>query len=160
MCRIGDIILVYDAKNFGKKIGPHQFIVLDNAAGKIQGMSYDIISSVISSMTTKAKEAKYHKYPGNFSVLPEDRSIVRENYLPAFTKLDQSIFFFFDLSNVRYKSIGKVNPDVMELINEYIIELQNNGTKFYQITDNLVSPDTSSNLKEKDEIATEDEIEL
>lgn len=49
MCKVGDIILIYNAKNKGKPIGPHQFIVLDDEPGKVKGLDYDLISSIMSS---------------------------------------------------------------------------------------------------------------
>lgn len=135
MCKVGDILLIYNAKNQGKPVGPHQFIVLDDEAGTVRSMDYDIITTIMSSMLTDKKKEKYDKYEANLSILEDDRNVSNDNRNPAFTKLDQ--FFFFNLKFVKYKVIGTVNPDVMELINDYINELQEQGIQFYQITENL-----------------------
>ena len=55
MCKIGDILLIYNAKNQGKPVGPHQFIVLDDEAGTVRSMDYDIITTIMSSMLTDKK---------------------------------------------------------------------------------------------------------
>ena len=91
-------------------------------------------TSFYNEPTDKKKE-KYDKYEANLSILEDDRNVSNDNRNPAFTKLDQ--FFFFNLKFVKYKVIGTVNPDVMELINDYINELQEQGIQFYQITENL-----------------------
>ena len=61
MCRIGDVILVYNAKNENRYIGPHQFIVLEDTAGVVRGLDYDIISVVLSSINSENKQHKYEK---------------------------------------------------------------------------------------------------
>lgn len=140
MCKIGDILLIYDAKVNGKRVGPHQFIVLNDEFGEIQGMSYDVLATILSSMTTEKKQAKYERFPGNLSIMPDDRNVINDNNAPAFTKLDQ--FFYFSLKTMKYKVIGTINDDIMDLIYDYISELQAKGIKFYNITENLTHHQT------------------
>ena len=52
MCKIGDIILVYNPKRFKKSIGMHSFVVLDDTQGKIKSMDFDFIGLIMSSMDT------------------------------------------------------------------------------------------------------------
>lgn len=49
MCNVGDIIVVNGYNDNGKTIGRHSFVVLNDDAGKIQGLDYDIICNVMSS---------------------------------------------------------------------------------------------------------------
>lgn len=135
MCEVGDIILVYNAKNKGKPIGPHQFIVLDDEPGKVKGLDYDLISSIMSSIDSNSKIEKLNKYPGNFSITLDDRRVEKDNLLPAFVKLDQ--LYYLKLDKISYKVLGHINPDIMELLFEYTLDLQDKGVEFIEIIDNL-----------------------
>ena len=48
MCKIGDIILVYNPKRFQKPIGMHSFVVLDDSHGTIKGMDFDELKAAHS----------------------------------------------------------------------------------------------------------------
>lgn len=135
MCKVGDIILVYNAKNKDGYVGPHQFVIMDNEAGQIKGLDYDIISAIMSSMDTDKKLEKYHKYPGNFSIMPEDRQVDNDNRKPAFVKVDQ--LYYFDLDAIDYKKIGQINTDIMELLYEHLDEINNEGVLIERYADNL-----------------------
>lgn len=139
MCQVGDIILVYNAKYHGREVGPHQFLIVDDTPGKVSGMDYDVISNILSSMTTGSKQERYHKFPGNISIKPDDREIIRENNKDAFLSADE--LFYFNLDNLDYKPIGYLHDDVMELINDFVRELQEKDVAFEQITDNLTPDD-------------------
>ena len=64
MCKIGDILLIYNAKN-GQYVGKHPFIVLDDNAGKVRGVySYDFIGLLVSSANTEEKKERLRSFEG------------------------------------------------------------------------------------------------
>lgn len=136
MCKIGDILLIYNAKN-GRYIGVHPFIVLDDKAGKISGIySYDFIGLLMSSANTEEKKERLKSFEGNFPVASDDKIITdinKSNSMDSYVKVDQ--FFYFDKSKIKYIKIGSLVPDMFNLIVEFIQELAETGMAFQQILD-------------------------
>lgn len=136
MCKIGDILLIYNAKN-KKPVGIHPFIVIDDTGGRVKGVyGYDFIGLLISSADTEAKKEKLRKFEGNFPIAPEDKimsdpSKTNEKY--SYVKADQ--FFYFDKSKIKYIKIGELSEDIFSLIIEFIEELVENGVEVKPITD-------------------------
>lgn len=131
MCKIGDILLVYNAKN-KKMIGMHPFIVLDDESGVVCGVyAYDFIGLLLTSANTPEKREKLSKYDGNFPITQDDK-IINNNKLTdsrfAYAKADQ--FFYFDKNRIKYIQIGSLNKDIYELIIEFIEELNEKGIEF------------------------------
>ena len=136
MCKIGDILLIYDAKD-KYSIGQHPFIVLDDTAGMVKGFySYDFVGLLMSSANSEKKKQKLKKYEGNLSIIADDKIIDDTNYdnRNAYVKADQ--FFYFDKDKITYIKIGSVIPDIFNLIVEFIKELSSSGVEFRQIIDN------------------------
>lgn len=136
MCKIGDILLIYNAKN-KVPIGAHPFIVLDDTSGKVSGMySYDFIGLLMSSADTKEKKDKLKKYESNLPISSDDK-IMSDKYKTqnkySYLKVDQ--FFYFDKQKIRYIQIGSLVPDIFNLIVEFIEELSSKGVTFKQILD-------------------------
>lgn len=135
MCKIGDIILVYNPKYFGKSIGAHSFVVLDDSHGQIRGMDFDFIGLIMSLMDTKEKREKLMKYDTNFSISPDAQDIKSGgNGKEACIKADQ--FYYFNKAKIRYKIIGQLNEEIFNLLVDFINELNEKGMSFQQITDN------------------------
>lgn len=136
MCKIGDILLIYDAKD-KYSIGQHPFIVLDDTAGTVKGVySYDFVGLLMSSANSEKKKQKLKKYEGNLSIMADDKIINDVSYdnRDAYVKADQ--FFYFDKDKITYIKIGSVIPDIFNLIIEFINELSSSGVEFRQIIDN------------------------
>ncbi len=136
MCKIGDILLIYDAKD-KYSIGKHPFIVLDDTAGTVKGFySYDFVGLLMSSANSEKKKQKLKKYEGNLSIMADEKIINDANYdnRDAYVKADQ--FFYFDKDKIAYIKIGSVIPDMFNLIIEFINELSSSGVEFRQIIDN------------------------
>ena len=109
MCKIGDILLIYNARN-KRPVGAHPFIVLDDSNGVVSGIySYDFIGLLITSAN------KGHD--NRFSYAEADK------------------FFYFDKSKIKYIHLGKLDPDVYNLIIEFIEELSGKGITIKQILD-------------------------
>ena len=53
MCKIGDILLIYNAKNKRKPVGTHPFLVLDDTNGIVRGIyKFDFIGLLLTSAET------------------------------------------------------------------------------------------------------------
>lgn len=139
MCKIGDILLIYNATRNKRPVGAHPFIVLDDRNGIVKGMySYDFIGLLMSSADTEEKRQKLHKYDGNFPISQDDKICDNENYnnLPAYAKAEQ--FYYFSKDKIHYMHIARLEPDIYEIILEFIDELNANGMQFEQILDKAV----------------------
>ena len=136
MCKIGDIILVYNPKRFQKPIGMHSFVVLDDSHGTIKGMDFDFVGLIMSSMDTKDKYEKLMKYDANFPITPDEQDIEDGgNGRKACIKAEQ--FYYFNKEKITYKVLGRLDEDVFNLLIEFIEELNERGIKFQQITGNV-----------------------
>lgn len=136
MCKIGDILLIYNAKD-RTPIGRHPFIVLDDKADVVRGIyAYDFIGLLISSANTQEKKERLAKYDGNFPLVEDDKIVdsarMTDNRF-SYVKADQ--FFYFDKNRIKYIQIGVLNKDIHELIAEFIEELNERGIEFKQILD-------------------------
>lgn len=136
MCKIGDIILVYNPKRMGKPIGKHSFVVLSDESGKIESVSFDFVGLLMSSMGTEEKRAKLMKYDANFPITPDEQDIAGGgNGKDACIKADQ--FYYFNKDKVKYKVIGSLDVNIFNLLIEFINELAEEDMHFIQITDNM-----------------------
>lgn len=137
MCKIGDILLIFNAKNNKYSVGPHPFIVLDDNAGTVKGIySYDFVGLLVSSADTEEKKERLKKFEGNFPLVTDDKimnSNFRSENRDGYVKADQ--FFYFDKNKISYVHIGKVVQDAFDIIVEFIGELASKGVKFEQIVD-------------------------
>lgn len=145
MCKIGDILLIYNAKN-RKPIGMHPFIVLDDSNGTVSGVySYDFIGLLLSSANTDEKKERLRKIDGNFPISPEDKIMDEsktEDNRYSYVKADQ--FFYFDKNKIRYIHIGTIEPDIYNLIIDFIEELSEKGITIHQITDKASKIETNA----------------
>lgn len=136
MCKIGDIILVYNPKRFKKPIGMHSFVVLDDNHGTIRGMDFDFIGLIMSSMDTDDKREKLMKYDANFPITPDEQDIDDGgNGKPSCIKAEQ--FYYFNKDKIKYKVLGRLDEEIFNLLIEFIQELNKNGMQFQQITGNM-----------------------
>lgn len=136
MCKIGDIILVYNPKRFKKPIGMHSFVVLDDNHGTIRGMDFDFIGLIMSSMDTDDKREKLMKYDANFPITPDEQDIDDGgNGKLSCIKAEQ--FYYFNKDKIKYKVLGRLDEEIFNLLIEFIQELNKNGMQFQQITGNM-----------------------
>ena len=56
MCKVGDIIVVKNCKAETGNIGRHSFVVLDTNQGEIEGLSFDLVCNIMSSLESKGEE--------------------------------------------------------------------------------------------------------
>lgn len=136
MCKIGDILLIYNAKN-RKPVGMHPFIVLDDTNGKVSGVySYDFIGLLLTSADTDEKKERLKKIDGNFPIAEDDKIMdADKNYDNRFSYVEADQFFYFDKSKIKYIHIGRLEPDIYNLIIDFIQEMNSNGVLIKQIVD-------------------------
>ncbi len=129
MCKIGDIILVYNPKRFKKSIGMHSFVVLDDTQGKIKSMDFDFIGLIMSSMDTDEKYKKLMKYDANFPISLDEQDIESGgNRKRACIKAEQ--FYYFNKDSIKFKVLGALDKDIFNLLIEFINELAAHNVSF------------------------------
>lgn len=147
MCKIGDILLIFNAKN-KKPVGMHPFIVLDDTNGKVSGVySYDFIGLLLTSADTEEKKKRLKQIDGNFPISTDDKIMNegKENdNRYSYVEADQ--FFYFDKGKIKYIHIGSLEPDIYDLIVEFIQELSENGIRIKQIVDKATKIETSEEI--------------
>lgn len=136
MCKVGDILLIYNAKN-KRFVGPHPFIVLDDTNGTVSGIySYDFIGLLMTSANTEEKRQRLRKIEGNFPISENDK-IMKEDKVSdnrySYVEADQ--FFYFDKNKIKYIHIGKIEPDIYNIIVEFIEEISQDGVAIKRILD-------------------------
>lgn len=126
----------------------HPFIVLDDTNGKISGVySYDFIGLLLTSADTEEKKERLKQIDGNFPISTDDK-IMNEgkdkDNRYSYVEADQ--FFYFDKGKIRYIHIGSLEPDIYDLIVEFIQELSENGIRIKQIVDKATKIETSEEI--------------
>lgn len=133
MCKVGDIILIYNAQNDKRYIGKHPFVVIDDTNDIVLGTyQYDFIGLLLTSADTDEKKQQRNK-EGNFPIAREDKIPDGENNKNAYLESDQ--FFYFDKSKVKYRRIARLDDDIFELVLEFIQEFVDNGGEIKRIVD-------------------------
>lgn len=132
MCKVGDIILIERYQHGSHILGHHSFIVISDEEGKIEGLSYDMICNVLSSFKDEKQKKKKLSYDGNFPVANEDTNTVPDNGLDGYVKTDQ--LYYFNKEKINYRIIGTIDPEILELIIEFINE---SDFEMHEILDNL-----------------------
>ena len=132
MCRIGDIILIDKYEDNNKVLRRHSFIVIEDNNGTVEGMPYDMICNVLSSFKGEEQKKRKLSYPGNFPVTNDDTVTNPDNGLDGYVKTDQ--LYYFNKSKITYSVIGQINPEILDLIFQFIEE---SDFEIVRITDNL-----------------------
>ena len=140
MCKIGDILVIYNPTVNNKPIGRHAFIVLDDSNGVVSGMfEYDFISLLLTSYkdNDEARKERLSKWEGNLHITKADKILYSENSnidnRNSFVEANN--FFYFSKDKISFKKIGQIDPDVFEIIIEFIEELNKKGVVFNRIID-------------------------
>ena len=137
MCKIGDILLIYNSKVNKHFIGPHPFIVLDDQNGKVSGVyAYDFIGLLLTSADTDERKAKLKKIEGNFPIAEDDKVMNEDkSHDNRYSFVEADYFFYFDKSRTKYMHIGHIDPDIYNLITEFILELSQRGIQIKAVLD-------------------------
>ena len=136
MCRLGDIIVVnkYIGED-GKDIGKHSFIVIDDNAGVIKGISYTFITTVISSFKNEKHKKRKLKYKENIEIVEFEKNGRQKNLRKlSYVKADK--LFYFDKNKIDYYVLGRVSDEFLKELVKLVLELnEENSLKI--ITSNL-----------------------
>ena len=136
MCKVGDIIVVKDSKDEqGKSIGRHSFVVLNTDKGEVEGMSFDLVCNLMSSLEGKGEEYKKRKlsYPENMPYDPSEENIINGHGKEGFIKA--GVYFFFDKAKIDFTVIGNVNIELYLRLMEYIRNMNPEDIRY--VVDNL-----------------------
>ena len=94
------------------------------------------IHSLLTSADTEEKKERLKRIDGNFPIAENDKIMDdgksgdnRYSYVEA----DQ--FFYFDKNKIKYIHIGTLEPDIYNLIIEFIEEISQSGVQIKQILD-------------------------
>lgn len=142
MCKVGDIIVVKDCKRDGKNIGRHSFVVLNANQGEIEGLSFDLVCNIMSSLEGKGEEYKKMKlsYPENMPYEPSEENIINGHGKEGFIKA--GAFFLFNRADIDFYVIGNVE---IELYLKLLSFIKNMDPKDISIVrDNLKSDNETS----------------
>lgn len=132
MCKAGDIILVDNYIDNGSNLCHHSFVVINDETGQIQGLDYDFICNVMSSIKSKAQRIKKLSYPGNFEILHTDTIVDKGNDRDGFIKAEQ--FYYFNKEKISFIIIGRMTEDAFNELIEFINDLK---IEIKQVVDNL-----------------------
>ena len=121
MINYGEIIVIEKFLNsHNKEVSAHPFVVIDNNAGVIQGIEYDISAAMLTSIKNDLHKQKYSKYKVNMFISAKDG--VRKD---SFLKLNE--IYYFNEQDINYYKVGKIDDDLMDQIDELIFELDQEG---------------------------------
>ncbi len=116
ICKLGDIIVVNQFKDYNGTIVPkHSFVVIDDKHGVIEGFSYDFISNIMCSF--HSEKHKKHKLKIKSNVEINNNQVIGKNinHKGGYIRTDE--LFYFDKSKIQYKVIARVQD---ELLNKLI----------------------------------------
>lgn len=133
MCKMGDIIVVKNCKRDDKDIGQHSFVVLSTDKGEIEGLSYDLVTNIMSSFDGKGVDYKNKKlsFPENIPYSAKEENVKNGNHKEGFIKA--GVLFYFDRDKTDFFVIGNIEIDLYLRLLEYI----NNSDNIIHVIDNL-----------------------
>ncbi len=135
MCKVGDIIVVRDCKAETGNIGRHSFVVLDTNQGEIEGLSFDLVCNIMSSLEGKGEEYKKKKlsYPENMPYDPSEENIINGHGKEGFIKA--GVYFLFNRADIDFTVIGNVQIELYLKLIDFIKHMNPEDIRY--ILDNL-----------------------
>lgn len=135
MCKVGDIIVVENCKVGDRQIGRHSFVVLSTEKGEIEGLSFDLVCNIMSSLEGKGEEYKQRKlsHPENMPYSPSEENIINGHGKEGFIKA--GVYFLFDRERTDFYVIGNVEIGLYLKLLEYVKTLDAETISY--ILDNL-----------------------
>lgn len=135
MCKVGDIIVINECRDNGVNIGRHSFVVLSTDKGEIEGMPFDLVCNIMSSLEGKGDEYRRKKlsYPENMPYSPSDENVINGHGKDGFIKA--GVYFLFNKETTDFKVIGNIVAELYIKLLEYINNMDPNDIRY--ILDNL-----------------------
>ena len=124
MCKIGDFIVVKkyigdDGKVINKQ---HSFVVIDDSPDSVEGISYDLVTNVMSSFKDDEHKKKKLSYKENLEVTSTNVISNTKNGRDGYIKADQ--LFYFDKSKLDYYVFAQIDRELLDELIRLIIELR------------------------------------
>ena len=124
MCKIGDIIVIKkyigdDGKVIDKQ---HSFVVIDDNADCVGGISYDLVTNVMSSFKDEEHKRKKLSHKENLEIRSDNIISNTKNGRDGYIKADQ--LFYFDKSMIDYYVFARVDEELFDELIRLIIELR------------------------------------
>lgn len=117
MCRVGDIILIDSFKDEeGNLVNSHPFIVIDDEADKIQGLEFDLLTSMLGSFHDDDHKRKVLQNPCNIEVERKD-GVAKAGYI----KSDRLHYFRKD---IKHHVLGSITPELFNNLLDMIEDLE------------------------------------
>jgi len=135
VCKIGDIIVVKNVKSGNEQIGRHSFVVLSTQKGEIEGLSFDLVCNIMSSLEGKGEEYKRKKlsFPENMPYSPIEENIINGHGKEGFIKA--GVYFLFDRESTDFYVIGNIETELYIKLMEFIKNMDPENIRY--ILDNL-----------------------
>lgn len=135
MCKIGDIILISNFIGDGNNnVKSHYFVVVNDEAGSIEGLDFDIVGAVMSSFKNEEHKRKKLRYEENLEITENDGVINNHNLKDGYIKNDQ--LHYFNKNTTNYLVVGQIDGDVLIKILQLMQYLDTKG-KLKQNIENL-----------------------
>lgn len=126
MCKLGDIIVVDKyISHDGIEMNRHSFVVISDKPGFVEGVSYDLVASVMSSFKNEEQKFKKLKFEENLEVVSDDIISDSKNTKNGFIKADQ--LNYFDKSKIKYYVLGHISEDLLDELMILIMALDKKG---------------------------------
>lgn len=124
MCKIGDIIVVKKYIGDDGKIidRQHSFVVIDDNPDSVGGISYDLVTNVMSSFKDEEHRRKKLSYKENIEITSDDIISNTKNGKSGYIKADQ--LFYFKKNKLDYYVFAQVDRELLDELIRLIIELR------------------------------------
>lgn len=142
MCKIGDIIYINKyIGDDGVEVGRHTFVVLSENEDVIEGLTFDLVTTPMSSIKNKKQRDKVKKDEKLMIIRTNDQNgMPTSKYEESFIKAH--LMYYFERKNIEYQNLGSLNV-------ETFIALQK---KLYELDTKKEIENVIENLKEKQEV--------
>ncbi len=108
--------------------------MINDDPDSIQGLPFDIVTTVISSFKSEEQRKKKLKYKGNIEIDEYEKNGTRVFDKPSYIKADK--LFYFNKEKLDYYVFGRITDDLLDELIKIIIELSNSN-QITQVTNNL-----------------------
>ena len=121
MCQIGYIILINRFKDAnGTEVSRHPFIVVDDAAGTIGGLNFDLVSVMTTSY--KGDTDSYNKrFDFGYVHLDVSEGMKKESHAFIYD------LYYFNLQKIDYQIIGQLETEAFNRVLDVIEEFDREG---------------------------------
>jgi len=121
MCQVGDIILINRFKDArGTEVSRHPFIVVDDAAGMIGGLDFDLVSVMTTSY--KGDTDSYNKrFDPGYVHLDASDGMKKESHAFVYD------LYYFNLQKIDYQIIGQLETEAFNRVLDVIDEFDREG---------------------------------